>query len=58
MDFYRTVSGSLPALADRFIFMTGGAFTPWAAEFLASSRRPCLEKPFDYRTLRGMLEKF
>jgi PAS domain S-box-containing protein len=58
MDFFRAVSELLPDLSERFIFMTGGAFTPWAAEFLASSRRPCLEKPFDYRTLRAMLEKF
>ncbi len=57
MDFYRAVADLVPELAERFIFMTGGAFTPWAAEFLASSRRPCLEKPFDYRTLRAMLEK-
>lgn len=58
MDFYRVVAELMPELVERFIFMTGGAFTPWAAEFLASSRRPCLEKPFDYRTLRAMLEKF
>jgi len=58
MDFYRAVSKLLPELVDRFIFMTGGAFTPWAADFLASSLRPCLEKPFDYRTLRAMLETF
>jgi len=58
MDFYRAVAELLPELVERFIFMTGGAFTPWAAEFLASSRRPCLEKPFDYRTLRATLEKF
>jgi hypothetical protein len=38
--------------------MTGGAFTPWAAEFLESSHRPCLEKPFDYRMLRDVLQRF
>ena len=58
MDFYRAVAALMPELVERFIFMTGGAFTPWAADFLASSRRPCLEKPFDYRTLRATLEKF
>ena len=58
MDFYRAVAGLQPELSERFIFMTGGAFTPWAADFLASSRRPCLEKPFDYRTLRALLDKF
>jgi PAS domain S-box-containing protein len=58
MDFYKTVATLAPRLVERFIFMTGGAFTPWAAEFLATSNRPCLEKPFDYRTLRGMLDRF
>jgi len=58
MDFYRAVAALQPELIEHFIFMTGGAFTPWAAEFLASCRRPCLEKPFDYRTLRTLLEKF
>jgi CheY-like chemotaxis protein len=58
MDFYKAVATLAPRLVERFIFMTGGAFTQWAAEFLATSNRPCLEKPFDYRTLRGMLDRF
>jgi len=58
IDFYRAVANLLPELVERFVFMTGGAFTPWAAEFLESSHRPCLEKPFDYRMLRDVLQRF
>jgi PAS domain S-box-containing protein len=58
IDFYRAVADLLPELVERFVFMTGGAFTPWAAKFLESSHRPCLEKPFDYRMLRDVLQRF
>jgi two-component system cell cycle sensor histidine kinase/response regulator CckA len=44
-----------PGIEARFIFMTGGVFTPWAADFLAKSHRPCLEKPFAYDALRAVV---
>ena len=34
-------------MAARFVFMTGGAFVPRVAEFLAAVDNPKLEKPFD-----------
>ena len=42
----------MPGIEERFIFMTGGVFTSWAADFLTKSHRPCLEKPFAYDALR------
>jgi PAS domain S-box-containing protein len=44
-----------PALADRTIFITGGAFTPGAREFLARVPNPRLEKPFDPDRLRELV---
>jgi CheY-like chemotaxis protein len=44
-----------PALADRTIFITGGAFTPGASEFLARVPNPRLEKPFDPDRLRELV---
>lgn len=41
--------------AERFIFMTGGAFTDCAREFLASVAAPLLKKPFRNETLRDMI---
>jgi hypothetical protein len=44
-----------PALAERFIFITGGAFTESAREFLARARNPRLEKPVDRSALDAAL---
>jgi len=49
---------SLPDSArDRIVFMTGGAFTQQAREFLATCDRPQLEKPFSEAQLRDVLER-
>jgi len=49
---------SLPDDArDRIVFMTGGAFTQQAREFLASCDRPQLAKPFTEKQLRDVLER-
>lgn len=55
MDVYETVLAEDPALAERFIFMTGGAFTSRARAFLESVPNPTLEKPFDSKTLRELV---
>jgi signal transduction histidine kinase len=42
---------------DRIVFMTGGAFTPQAREFLANTDRPRLDKPFTEQQLRDAIER-
>ena len=54
-ELFRDASLAVPGIERRFVFMTGGTFTPWVAEFLAKCERPCLEKPFAYDTLRAIL---
>jgi CheY-like chemotaxis protein len=44
-----------PELAERFIFMTGGAFTPATRAFLSAWKGRVLEKPIDVNTLRRYL---
>jgi CheY-like chemotaxis protein len=44
---YRAVSEHTPGLLPRFVFMTGGAFTERAQEFLAQFPGRQLEKPFN-----------
>jgi PAS domain S-box-containing protein len=56
MDLYEMVAARHPALAQRFVFMTGGAFTPRATEFLAKMSAPLLEKPFDANSLHTAIE--
>jgi PAS domain S-box-containing protein len=45
-DVYREALRLRPQLARRFVFLTGGAFTPQGRQFLASVPVPVLEKPF------------
>jgi PAS domain S-box-containing protein len=47
MDLYQAARTEHPGLEQRFVFMTGGAFTPQSATLLASIPNRCLGKPFD-----------
>ncbi len=51
MDLYATLRRTLPEVADRMIFVTGGAFTKRAQDFMDSVSNPRLPKPFDRETL-------
>ncbi len=55
MDFHRRLQEQHSPLADRFIFMTGGAFTPAAREFLDRVPNLRIEKPFDPQQLRALV---
>jgi PAS domain S-box-containing protein len=55
MDLYDELALSLPAVAAQMIFLTGGAFTPRAAEFLATVATAHLDKPVDMATLRALI---
>ncbi len=55
MDLYAETLRSRPAAGGRFVFMTGGAFTPNARAFLENVDRPCLEKPLDVGKLREIV---
>ncbi len=58
MEIHAALLQARPALADRLVFMTGGAFTPRAREFLATLPNPCLDKPFEPEDLRrAVLER-
>jgi two-component system cell cycle sensor histidine kinase/response regulator CckA len=54
IDLYEEQLRSSPETSHRFVFLTGGAYTARAAEFLASVTNPVIEKPF---TLRGLLQR-
>lgn len=53
MDLYDKVQALAPDQAERMVFLSGGAFTKRAREFL--ERRPSLEKPFDLRALEAAI---
>lgn len=52
MDLYLRLAEERPALLERFLFMSGGAFDPGAREFLHSVPNVRLDKPFTATQLR------
>jgi signal transduction histidine kinase len=57
MEVFARVSERCPDIASRFVFMTGGAFTPQAREFLKQTPLVCLEKPFELRQIRHLVRE-
>ena len=55
MDLYRTIGERHPALVDRVLFLTGGAFTDRAARFVRDVGDRCLHKPFSMGRVRAAL---
>ncbi|HKP57811.1 MAG TPA: ATP-binding protein [Polyangiales bacterium] len=45
-----------PALAQRFIFMTGGAYTDDMLNFISSTQCPHVEKPFGFDEIRSLVD--
>lgn len=56
MDFFERVAEQFPHMSDKIVFITGGAFTPRAAEFLNETSNLCLEKPLDPSELRSLIQ--
>lgn len=57
MDLYARVREMRPGLEARLIFMTGGAFTPRAAAFVASIANPTIEKPFEVSAVLDLVRR-
>jgi CheY-like chemotaxis protein len=55
MEWYEEVRRIAPALAQRVVFVTGGAFTDAAREFLERVPNARLEKPFSPDDLRALV---
>jgi len=55
---YASVKADYPELAERFVFMTGGAFTARAREFLSQHPGAQLEKPFNIADIERLLGQF
>lgn len=50
-NLYAWLSEHRPAMLPRIAFITGGAYTPEAQDFLAHVQPPCLHKPFTRQEL-------
>jgi two-component system cell cycle sensor histidine kinase/response regulator CckA len=56
-DLYEAVRRTHSGLERRFIFVSGGAFTTNAREFLETIPNPKLEKPFNEPALRAIVQE-
>jgi PAS domain S-box-containing protein len=55
MDLYAELGRLAPDQVERIVFVTGGAFTPRAREFLESIPNARVEKPIDFQNLKLLL---
>jgi PAS domain S-box-containing protein len=55
MDFYAKLQESAPSLAEKIVFVTGGAFVPRVADFLTRVPNPKLDKPLNLKELLATL---
>ena len=57
MDLHAELARTLPDQACRMVFLTGGAFTEVARQFLEQTENRWLEKPFDLDALRTLADR-
>jgi CheY-like chemotaxis protein len=57
MEFFRQLSAIAPQQADRVVFLTGGAFTHSARAFLDRVPNQRIDKPFNVRELRSLVNE-
>jgi PAS domain S-box-containing protein len=57
MDLYDWLLSANPDMGSRLVFMTGGAFTPKATEYLERVSNLHVEKPFDVANLKKLVNE-
>jgi len=58
VDFHHAVAERMPACADRIVFITGGAFSSHARDFLDGVANERINKPFDATLVRRVVRRF
>jgi CheY-like chemotaxis protein len=58
MEFHAELLEVAPAMAERVVFISGGAFTPAARAFLERVPNMRVEKPFGAQSLRALVRQF
>jgi CheY-like chemotaxis protein len=56
MELHAAVTTRYPGLADRFVFVTGGAFSGDARRFLEDSVPAVIQKPFNVEDLLSLVD--
>ena len=58
MDLYDELTKRVPDAAQRVVFISGGACTPAASAFLDRVANERMEKPFDTKSVRALVQRF
>ncbi|MCC7460188.1 MAG: response regulator [Proteobacteria bacterium] len=58
VELYEKVTGIFPEMAHKFVFMSGGAFTQNAIDFMSSTNPKRIDKPFTPAALKLFLKQF
>lgn len=56
-ELYKTVKKKYPDVAKKVVFITGDVMTADTQNFLASTGRPYLIKPFDFKDITNVIEQ-
>jgi DNA-binding NtrC family response regulator len=56
-DLYEAMQHAGAGVEHRFVFVSGGAFTPGARDFLSRVSNPTLEKPFDESAVKRVVRE-
>jgi signal transduction histidine kinase len=57
VELFEELQRTAPELARRVVFLSGGAFTPTARQFLSQVENVHVPKPFDQKTLRAVVRE-
>ncbi len=57
VDLYHELAATAPDRLRRLVFLSGGAFTPRAEEFVQEAKRPVLSKPWKVEALVAAIEE-
>ncbi|MEZ4272505.1 MAG: ATP-binding protein [Myxococcota bacterium] len=55
IELYEEVKRINPEQATRFVFMTGGSFTPEVRDFLRTTANRCIDKPFNIEKIQQII---
>jgi two-component system, cell cycle sensor histidine kinase and response regulator CckA len=58
IELHEELRSTAPALAERMVFLTGGAFTPGTRAALDRLPNECLDKPVDSRSLLKLVDRW
>ncbi len=56
VELFNVLAAEKPEQARKMMFLSGGAFTSSAADFLANTDQPVIDKPFRINTLRAAVD--